>query len=96
MKMMVTSNLGMGGNPTATLLVVLVIITIQVGAVQGEVHRTFMLNHQWCILSLGRDTLYLSSLMIWCTWEVIPQDIWCLNIVTITLQVKAHLMGAWE
>jgi hypothetical protein len=41
---------------------------------------------QWCILSLGRVTLYLSLWMIQCTWEVIPQDIWCLNIVTITLQ----------
>jgi hypothetical protein len=29
--------------------------------------------------------------MVWCTWEVIPQDIWCLNIVTITLQVKLIL-----
>jgi hypothetical protein len=46
---------------------------------------------QWCILPLGRATLYLSLLMIWCTWEVIPQDIWCLNIVTIALQVKVTL-----
>jgi hypothetical protein len=29
--------------------------------------------------------------MIQCTWEVIPQDIWCLNIVTIALQVKLIL-----
>jgi hypothetical protein len=33
---MVTGNLGMAGNPTATLLAALVIITIQVGAVQGN------------------------------------------------------------
>jgi hypothetical protein len=36
--------LGMTGNPTATLLVALVIITIQVGVVQGNAYWTFMLN----------------------------------------------------
>jgi hypothetical protein len=38
MIMMVTSNLGMAGNPTSTLLAVLAIITIQVGAVQGDAY----------------------------------------------------------
>jgi hypothetical protein len=42
MMTMVTSNLGMAGNPTATLLAALVIITIQVGVVQGDAHWTFM------------------------------------------------------
>jgi hypothetical protein len=41
---MVTGNLGMAGNPTATLLVALVIITIQVGVVQGDAYWTFMPN----------------------------------------------------
>jgi hypothetical protein len=36
--MTVTSNLGMPGNSTATLLVALVIITIQVGVVQGDAY----------------------------------------------------------
>jgi hypothetical protein len=44
MTMMVTGNLGMDGNPTATLLVALVIITIQVGVVQGDAYWTFMPN----------------------------------------------------
>jgi hypothetical protein len=29
--------------------------------------------------------------MIWCEREVIPQDIWCLNIVTIAFQIKLIL-----
>jgi hypothetical protein len=41
---MVTSSLGMTGNPTATLLAPLVIITIQVGVVQGDAYWTFMPN----------------------------------------------------
>jgi hypothetical protein len=40
----VTGCLGMAGSPTATLLVALVIITIQLGAVQGNAYWTFMLN----------------------------------------------------
>jgi hypothetical protein len=44
MMTMVTSNLGMTGNPTTTLLATLVIITIQVGVVQGDAHWTFMPN----------------------------------------------------
>jgi hypothetical protein len=44
MMTMVTSNLGMAGNPTATLLATLIIITIQVGVVQGDAHWTFMPN----------------------------------------------------
>jgi hypothetical protein len=91
MATMVTSSLGMAGIPTATLLAVLVIITIQMGVIQGDTYWTIMLILQWCILSLGKSTLYLSLLMIWCTWEVIPQDIWCLNIVTITSQLKLIL-----
>jgi hypothetical protein len=42
MAMMVTSNLRMAGNSTATLLAALVIITIQVCAVQSYAHWTFM------------------------------------------------------
>jgi hypothetical protein len=42
MMMMVTSNLGMAGNPSATFLVALVISTIQVGIVQGDVYWNFM------------------------------------------------------
>jgi hypothetical protein len=42
--MMVTSSLRMVGNPTATLLAALVIITIQVGVVQGDAYWTFMPN----------------------------------------------------
>jgi hypothetical protein len=41
---MVTSSLRMAGNHTATLLVALVIITIQVGVVQGDAYWTFMPN----------------------------------------------------
>jgi hypothetical protein len=41
---MVTGSLGMAGNPTATLLVALVIITIQVGVVQGAAYWTFTPN----------------------------------------------------
>jgi hypothetical protein len=44
MVMIVTSSLGMSGNPTATLLAALVIITIQVGFVQGNAYWTFMPN----------------------------------------------------
>jgi hypothetical protein len=44
MAMMVTGSLGMAGNPTATLLMALVIITIQVGVVQGHAYWTFMPN----------------------------------------------------
>jgi hypothetical protein len=40
----VTSNLGMAGNPTAISLVALVIITIQVGVVQGNAYWTFILH----------------------------------------------------
>jgi hypothetical protein len=36
MTMMITGNLDGAGNPTTTLLVALVIITIQVDAVQGD------------------------------------------------------------
>jgi hypothetical protein len=64
MATMVTGSLGMAGNPPATLLAALVIITIQVGVVQGNAYWTFMSNSPWCILSLGRATLYLSLLMI--------------------------------
>jgi hypothetical protein len=42
MAMMVASNLGMAGNLTVTLLVTLVIITMQVSAVQGDAYWTFM------------------------------------------------------
>jgi hypothetical protein len=42
MVMMVTSNLGMAGNPIATLLAALFIITIQVGVVQGDAYWTFI------------------------------------------------------
>jgi hypothetical protein len=42
MATMVTSSLGMAGNSTATLLAALVIITMQVCAVQGNAHWTFM------------------------------------------------------
>jgi hypothetical protein len=42
--MMVTSSLGMAGNPSATLLAALVIITIQVDVVQGDAYWTFMPN----------------------------------------------------
>jgi hypothetical protein len=41
---MVTNSLGMAGNPIVTLLVALVIITIQVGVVQGNAYWTFMSN----------------------------------------------------
>jgi hypothetical protein len=44
MTTMVTGNMGMAGNPTATLLAALVIITIQVGVVQGDAYWTFMPN----------------------------------------------------
>jgi hypothetical protein len=44
MAMMVTGSLGMTGNPTATLLVALVIIIIQVGVVRGDAYWTFMPN----------------------------------------------------
>jgi hypothetical protein len=44
MTKMVTSFLGMAGNPTATLLVALVIITIKVCVVQGNTYWTFILN----------------------------------------------------
>jgi hypothetical protein len=40
----VIGSLGMAGNPTATLLVTSVIITIQVDIVQGEAYWTFMSN----------------------------------------------------
>jgi hypothetical protein len=40
--MMVTDNLEMAGNPTATLLVALAIITIQVGDVWDDAYWTFM------------------------------------------------------
>jgi predicted RND superfamily exporter protein len=42
MMTMVTSNMGMARNPTATLLVALVIITIQMGASQRDAHWTIM------------------------------------------------------
>jgi hypothetical protein len=42
--MMLTGSLGIAGNPTATLMVALVIITIQVGVVQGDAYWTFMPN----------------------------------------------------
>jgi hypothetical protein len=41
---MVTGSLSIAGNPTATFLVALVIITIQVGVFQGDEHWTFMLG----------------------------------------------------
>jgi hypothetical protein len=44
MAMMVTGSLGMAGDPTATLLAALIIITIQEGAVQGNAYWTFMPN----------------------------------------------------
>jgi hypothetical protein len=44
MVMMVISSLELAGSPTATLLVALVIITIQMGVVQGDAHWTFMPN----------------------------------------------------
>jgi hypothetical protein len=44
MMTMVTGKLGVAGNPTATLLVALVIFTIQVGVVQGNANWTFMPN----------------------------------------------------
>jgi hypothetical protein len=43
---MVTGSLGMTGNPTSTLLVALVIITIQVCVVQGDAYWSFMPNPQ--------------------------------------------------
>jgi hypothetical protein len=39
---MLTGNLEVTGNPTATLLAALVIITIQVDIVQGDAYWTFM------------------------------------------------------
>jgi hypothetical protein len=39
--MMLTGSLGIAGNPTATLMVALVIITIQVGVVQSDAYWTF-------------------------------------------------------
>jgi hypothetical protein len=44
MAMMITGSLGMAGNPTATLLVAFVIMTIQVGVVQGDAYWNFMPN----------------------------------------------------
>jgi hypothetical protein len=44
MAIIVTGSLEMAGNPTATLLVALVIITIQLGIVQGNAYWTFMPN----------------------------------------------------
>jgi hypothetical protein len=44
MAMMVNGILGMAGNPATTLLAALVIITIQVGIIQGNAHWTFMPN----------------------------------------------------
>jgi hypothetical protein len=41
---MVTSSLGMAGNPMGTLLETLVIITIQVGVAQGDAYWTFLPN----------------------------------------------------
>jgi hypothetical protein len=46
MAMMVTSSLRMAGNPTATFLAALVIITIKVCVVQGYAYWTFMPNPQ--------------------------------------------------
>jgi hypothetical protein len=40
MAMMVTDSLGIAGNPTGTLLSALVVITVQVGIVQGNVYWT--------------------------------------------------------
>jgi hypothetical protein len=42
MVIMVAHNVGMTGNPVATLLAALVIIIIRVGAVQGDAYWTFM------------------------------------------------------
>jgi hypothetical protein len=42
MTTMVTGSLGMTGYPIATLLAALVIITIQVGVVQGKAYWTFV------------------------------------------------------
>jgi hypothetical protein len=89
MTTMVTGNLGMAGNPAMphcwwhwSLL--------QYRWVLSRAMHTGLSCPacQWCILSLGRDTLYLSLPMIRCTWQVIPPDVWCLNIATITLRVK--------
>jgi hypothetical protein len=38
MLMMVTGHLGMTGNPTATLLAEMVIITVELGVVQGDAY----------------------------------------------------------
>jgi hypothetical protein len=63
MMTIVTGNLGMARNPTTTLLAALVIITIQVGVVQGDAYWTFMLSLPNGT-SLGRVTPYLSLLMV--------------------------------
>jgi hypothetical protein len=59
MTKMVTSILGMAGNPTATLLMALVIITIKVCVVQGNAYLIFMLNQPMvCPITLEPPCIY--------------------------------------
>jgi hypothetical protein len=96
MMKMVTSSLGMAGNPTVTLLAALVINTIQVGVVQGDAYWTFMPN----------------PLMVHpITWQSHPVPIFNNDMVHIgghssgrlvpqssgyNFTGNAHPMGAWE
>jgi hypothetical protein len=78
---MVTGSLGMAGNPTATLLTAL-------GCCPGQCVLDFHVQIPSGASYHLVETSCLSLPMIQCTREVIPQDIWCLNRVTITLQEK--------
>jgi hypothetical protein len=96
MAMMITGSPGMAGNPTATLLAILVIITTEVGVVQGDAYWTFMPN-----LPMVHPI----------TWWTHPMYIFTIDTVHMgghssghlmaqycdySFTGKAHLMGAWE
>jgi hypothetical protein len=82
---MVPSNLGMAGNPAATLLVAMseccpgqCILDIHAQPTNRESYHLVRPP----LSSFTDDTVHM---------EVIPQVSWCLNILTIILQVKLIL-----
>jgi hypothetical protein len=92
----VTSNLGMTGNPTATLLVALVIITIQMSVVQGDAYWTFTPNSPvvhpitWKshpVAIFANDTVHTGGHS---SGHLVPQ------YSDYSFTGKAHLMGAWK
>jgi hypothetical protein len=93
---MVTSRLGMAGNPTATLLVALVIIIIQVSVVQGHTYWTFMPNSPMVhpitwkshpVAIFANDTVHTGGHS---SGHLVPQ------YSDYNFMGKAHLMGAWK